>query len=85
MKVVLHFIAEKLPGKQLLAYRSGALPRPGYPCGAGQLRALDTSLPPPVRFHQLALPIEERGAGGGMNMLFKITAIFSLLMMLPVL
>ena len=37
------------------------------------------------RFHQLALPFEERGAGGGMNMLFKITAIFSLLMVLPVL
>ena len=42
-------------------------------------------LPSGFRFHQLALPIEERGAGGGMNMLFKITAIFSLLMVLPVL
>ena len=41
--------------------------------------------PSGFRFHQLALPIEERGAGGGMNMLFKITAIFSLLMVLPVL
>ena len=41
--------------------------------------------PSGFRFHQLALPLEERGAGGGMNMLFKITAIFSLLMVLPVL
>jgi len=34
---------------------------------------------------QLALPSGERGAGGGNIMLFRITAIFSLLMVLPIL
>jgi hypothetical protein len=52
----------------------------------GEASAMRPGQFPPsgFRFHQLALPIEV-GADGGMIMLLKITAIFSLLMMLPVL